>query len=51
MLQRGCDFFIELGAGTVLTGLLKRVSKDVDIVSVGDTESVRVCAEQIRTAN
>ena len=51
MLQRGCDFFIELGAGTVLAGLLKRVSKDVDIVSVSDTESVRVCAEQIRTAN
>src|ERR1700736_144363 len=51
MLQRGCDFFIELGAGTVLAGLLKRVSKDVDMVSVSDTESVRVCAEQIRTAN
>src|SRR6195256_3461654 len=51
MLQRGCDFFIELGAGTVLAGLLKRVSKDVDIVSVSDTESVRMCAEQIRTAH
>src|SRR6266403_6120864 len=51
LLQRGCDFFIELGAGTVLAGLLKRVSKDVDIFSVSDTESVRVCAEQIRAAN
>src|ERR1700704_4739570 len=51
MLQRGCDFFIELGAGTVLAGLLKRVSKDVDIVSESDTESVRMCAEQIRTTH
>jgi [acyl-carrier-protein] S-malonyltransferase len=41
----GCNFFIELGPGGVLTGLLRRTRKDVDVVSVNDVESVRRCAE------
>jgi [acyl-carrier-protein] S-malonyltransferase len=41
----GCNFFIELGPGGVLTGLLRRTRKDVDAVSVADAESVRKCAE------
>jgi [acyl-carrier-protein] S-malonyltransferase len=44
----GCDFFIELGPGTVLAGLLRRISKGVEVISVGDAESVRKCAEQLR---
>lgn len=44
----GCDFFIELGPGNVLAGLLRRISKGVEVISVGDTESVRKCAEQLR---
>jgi [acyl-carrier-protein] S-malonyltransferase len=51
LLDRGCDFFIELGPGAVLAGLLKRISKDVDVVSVGDAETLRNCAERIRAAN
>lgn len=51
LLARGCGFFIELGPGDVLAGLLKRIRKDVDVVSVSDTESVRACAERIRAAN
>ena len=43
----GCDFFIELGPGNVLAGLLQRISKGVDVVSVGDAKSVRECAERI----
>jgi [acyl-carrier-protein] S-malonyltransferase len=43
----GCDFFIELGPGNVLAGLLQRISKGVDIVSVGDSASVRECAARI----
>jgi [acyl-carrier-protein] S-malonyltransferase len=41
----GCNFFIELGPGGVLAGLLRRTRKDVDVVSVSDVESVRECAE------
>jgi [acyl-carrier-protein] S-malonyltransferase len=44
----GCDFFIELGPGNVLAGLLRRINKGVEVISVGDAESVRKCAEQLR---
>ncbi len=43
----GCDFFIELGPGGVLAGLLRRTRKDADVISVSDAESVRECAEKI----
>src|SRR5213595_1796176 len=48
MLKRGCDFFIELGPGGVLAGLLKRTNKDVEAVSVADIGSARICAERLR---
>ena len=41
----GCDFFIELGPGGVLAGLLRRTLKGVDVMSVSDVDSVRKCAE------
>jgi [acyl-carrier-protein] S-malonyltransferase len=41
----GCNIFIELGPGGVLTGLLRRTRRDVDVVSVSDADSVRQCAE------
>src|SRR5262249_10556783 len=41
----GCNFFIALGPGGVLAGLLRRTRKDVDVVSVSDADSVRKCAE------
>jgi [acyl-carrier-protein] S-malonyltransferase len=47
LLERDCDFFIELGPGGVLAGLLKRTRKDVDVVSASDAESARNCAERI----
>ena len=36
LLRLGCDFFIELGPGGVLAGLLRRTRKDVDVISVSD---------------
>jgi [acyl-carrier-protein] S-malonyltransferase len=44
----GCDFFIELGPGGVLAGLLRRTRKEVDVVSVSDSASVQACAEKLR---
>jgi [acyl-carrier-protein] S-malonyltransferase len=47
LLERGCKFFIELGPGGVLAGLLQRISKGVDVMTVSDADSVRACAERI----
>ena len=47
LAERGCSFFIELGPGGVLAGLLRRLRKDVDVMSVSDAESVRKCAERL----
>jgi [acyl-carrier-protein] S-malonyltransferase len=45
LVALGCDTFIELGPGAVLAGLVKRTSKDVEVMAAGDAESVRACAE------
>ena len=50
LFERGCEFFIELGPGTVLAGLLQRIRKGVDVMSVGDPESARKCADKITTS-
>jgi len=47
LVDLGCDFFIELGPGGVLAGLLRRTRKDADVISVSDAESVRKCAGRI----
>ena len=48
MLSRGCELFIELGAGNVLAGLLKRTGKEASVFSVGDTESAHRCSTEMR---
>jgi [acyl-carrier-protein] S-malonyltransferase len=45
LIGLGCDFFIELGPGNVLAGLLKRTSRDIAVISIGDAESVGKCSE------
>jgi len=47
LVDLGCDFFIELGPGGVMAGLLQRTRKDADVISVSDAESVRKCAGRI----
>ncbi len=47
LLDLGCDFFIELGSGKVLAGLLKRTNREINVISVGDAASVRKCAEAL----
>jgi [acyl-carrier-protein] S-malonyltransferase len=48
LLDRGCDFFIELGPGEVLAGLLRRTRKDAEVMSVSDPASVHACVEKLR---
>jgi len=48
LIRVGCDFFVELGPGGVLAGLLRRTRKDIDVMSVSDSASVRACTEKLR---
>jgi len=38
MISNGVDTFIEFGSGTVLTGLLKRINRNVTGISIGNPE-------------
>jgi len=40
MLQEGVDTFAEIGSGKVLSGLIKRIKRDVSIINIGDVQSV-----------
>jgi [acyl-carrier-protein] S-malonyltransferase len=51
LLELGCNFFIELGPGGILAGLLRRIRKDVDVISVSDAHSAQKCAERISASN
>jgi [acyl-carrier-protein] S-malonyltransferase len=40
MVAGGVEVFVELGSGNVLAGLIKRISRDVEVYSVGDKASL-----------
>ena len=45
MINKGVDQFIEIGPGKVLSGLIKRINKDVKITSINqqsDIESLKI---------
>jgi [acyl-carrier-protein] S-malonyltransferase len=50
MLARRCDLFLELGPGGVLGGLMQRMRKGVEVISVSDVVSIRACGERLRSA-
>jgi len=41
MVNDGVSTFIEIGPGRVLTGLIKRINKNVKIVNIGDVNAIR----------
>ena len=42
----GTNTFVEIGPGKVLTGLVKRINKDVRLVNVSDSASARKFVEE-----
>jgi len=41
MVDNGISTFIEIGPGKVLTGLIKRINKSVELINIGDAEAVK----------
>ena len=41
MIDNGVSSFIEIGPGKVLTGLIRRINKDVETLNIGDAEAVK----------
>lgn len=44
MINDGVAIFIEIGPGEVLTGLVRRINKDVKTVNIGDVTAIRQLA-------
>jgi len=40
MLKEGVETFAEIGPGKVLTGLIKRIKRDVNILNIGDAQTI-----------
>ncbi len=41
MIAHGVSTFIEIGPGKVLSGLIKRINKDVKTINIGDAEAIK----------
>lgn len=41
MIRDGIKTFIEVGAGKVLTGLIKRINADVNVINIGTSEELK----------
>jgi [acyl-carrier-protein] S-malonyltransferase len=51
MIDRlGCNLFLELGPGEVLAGLVSRIRKGTEVISIGDRSSLEAAVIRIRQA-
>lgn len=48
MIEQGVDTFVEIGAGNVLSGLVKKVERKVKTFSVQDSDSLNQVVEQLK---
>jgi [acyl-carrier-protein] S-malonyltransferase len=48
LLDQGIDAVVELGAGKVLSGLMRRFNKEIKCFQVGDPDSLQRTVEALR---
>jgi [acyl-carrier-protein] S-malonyltransferase len=48
--QLGCDLFLELGPGQVLAGLVGRIRKGTEVLSIGDRPSLEAALDRLGDA-
>ena len=41
MIDKGINQFIEIGPGKVLSGLVKRINKEVEVISINNEEDIK----------
>ena len=41
MIKKGAKNFVEIGPGKVLSGLIKRINKDVNVISINTEEDIK----------
>ena len=41
MIDNGVSRFVEIGPGKVLTGLIRRINRDVETLNIGDVEAIK----------
>jgi len=46
LMAAGCDAFLEVGPGAVLSGLIKRITGDATVSRIGDVETLAALAEK-----
>ena len=41
MIEKGVETFVEIGPGKVLSGLIKRINKDVKIYTINSIDDIK----------
>lgn len=48
LIELGVDTFVEVGPGTVLSGLVKKVNRKVNVLPVNNEETLKVALQQLK---
>ena len=48
LIEQGVDIFIEIGPGSVLTGLIKKTDKTVKLYNVNSLETLEAAAADLK---